>query len=283
LTVFSNDDKVARMETSKELTIEVATTEPKKKKVSYSQFSNWYDCRHRWYLDNVKGLKKFEDSVNTCFGTAIHEAIQLYVESLYTKGAKVADGHNLQEVFTIAFRREMDKAVENGCKTKDKTVATVETQGFSYTEAQFAEFAEDGANILEAFLNMTNRMKYFPSTRYEFIAVEEEILMPVKHNVDFIGYIDIVLKEKNSGRYRIIDIKTSTRGWNKYQKEDQKKLSQVLLYKAFYSRKYNVPIGLIDVEFFIVRRKLWENYAWPQSRIDVLSPRSDQKIGCWSS
>ena len=42
-----------------------------KRWVSYSQFSNWFNCRHRWYLDHVKGLREFEDNVNTCFGTAM--------------------------------------------------------------------------------------------------------------------------------------------------------------------------------------------------------------------
>jgi len=124
---------------------------------------------------------------------------------------------------------------------------------------------------------MTNRIKYFPTGKYEFVSVEDEIIMPIKHNVEFICYIDIVLKEKSTGRYRIIDIKTSTQGWNKYQREDPAKISQILLYKAFFSRKYNVPIDMIDVEFFILRRKLYENYAFPQSRISTFVPNHNQK------
>jgi hypothetical protein len=33
---------------------------------------------------------------------------------------------------------------------------------------------------------------------------------------------------------------------------------------------------MIDVEFFILRRKLWENYAFPQSRIQTFIPRNNQ-------
>ena len=61
-------------------------------------------------------------------------------------------------------------------------------------------------------------------------------------------------------------------GWNRYQKEDESKYSQVLLYKALYSKKYNVPLSQIDVEFFILKRKLMENVAFPQSRIQTFSP-----------
>lgn len=260
------------------------TSEPsKQKRVSYSQFSNWYNCRHRWYLDNVKGFKKFEDSVNTCFGTAIHEAVQLYVETLYKKGVKDAAEHDLYALFKTAFKRELEKAKENNGKTKNPTIPTPDSKGtpvpqvFDYTDEQFAEFVSDGTDILNAFLNVTNRLKYFPTGKYEFIGVEDEIIMPIKNNVAFICYIDIVLKEKSTGRYRIIDIKTSTQGWNKYQMENPSKTAQILLYKAFFSRKYNIPIDMIDVEFFILKRRLYENYNFPQSRIQSFTPNNNQR------
>jgi hypothetical protein len=253
-------------------------TAVKKKKVSFSQFQNWYNCRHRWYLDNVMGFKKFEDSVNTCFGTAIHEAIQLYIETLYKKGVKDAAEHDLFEIFKVAFKRELEKAKENNGKGKNPDSKTpVGFVPFDYTTEQFAEFVCDGTDILNAFLNVTNRLKYFPTGKYEFIAVEDEIVMPIKNNVEFICYIDVVLKEKASGRYRIIDIKTSTTGWNKYQMENPSKTAQILLYKAFFSRKYNVSIDMIDVEFFILKRRLYENYAFPQSRIQTFTPNNNQR------
>jgi hypothetical protein len=229
-----------------------------KRRVSFSQFSNWFNCRHRWYLDHVKGLREFEDNVNTCFGTAMHEAVQLYIETLYKKSAKDADLHNLNEVFKTAFDRELNN-----------TKVTVEP-------VMYKEYCGDGDNIIVAFTNMTNRIKHFPSGKYEFIAIEDEIIMPIKNNVEFVCYIDVILKEKATGRYKIIDIKTSSSGWNHYQRDNEAKTSQILLYKAFFSRKYNVDIDMIDVEFFILRRKLWENYAFPQSRIQTFVPKNNQ-------
>jgi hypothetical protein len=232
---------------------------PKKRRVSYSQFSNWFNCPHRWYLDFVKGLRTYEDSIVTCFGTAIHEAVQLYIETLYKQGVKEADAIDMQAKFEEVFTRELTNA---------KVV---------HTHDEKMEFIVDGDNIIKAFTNMTNRIKHFPSNKYELIGIEDEIIMPIKHNVDFICYIDVVLKEKSTGRYRIIDIKTSRQGWNHYQKEDPAKIAQILLYKAFFSRKYNVSVDMIDVEFFILRRRLWENYAFPQSRIQTFVPKSNQK------
>lgn len=210
-------------------------------------------------FDFVKGLRVFEDSLHTCFGTAIHEAVQLYIETLYKQGAKEADEHDLHDIFKKAFLRELtDKKVK-------------------YEQDQWFEFVEDGNNILNAFTNMTNRIKYFPTGKFEFIGVEDEIVMPIKYNVDFICFIDVILKEKATGRYRIIDIKTSTMGWNQYQKEDTAKISQILLYKAFFSKKYNIPIDMIDVEFFILKRRLYENVSFPQSRIQPFVPKHNQK------
>lgn len=255
LTLYVKTDKVHFMAKN-------STPKGDKKRVSYSQFSNWFKCRHRWYLDHVKGLREFEDSVSTCFGTAMHEVIQLYIETLYKKSAKEADTHDLNKIFLDAFDREL------AGKEKGKVV--------EITPEVHKEYVEDGANIITSFTNMTNRIKHFPSNKYEFISAEDEIIMPIKQNVEFVCYIDLVLKEKSTGRYKIIDIKTSTSGWNHYQRDDESKVAQILLYKAFYSRKYNINIDMIDVEFFILRRKLWENYNFPQSRIQTFIPKNNQ-------
>jgi hypothetical protein len=239
------------------------TPKTDKKRVSYSQFSNWFKCRHRWYLDHVKGLREFEDSISTCFGTAIHEAVQLYIETLYKQSARDADNHDLNAIFLAAFDRELA-----GGEKKGKVVEV--------TPEVHKEYVEDAANIISAFTNMTNRIKHFPSGKYEFVGIEDEIIMPIKHDVEFVCYIDVILKEKSTGRYRIIDIKTSTSGWNHYQRDDEAKIAQILLYKAFFSRKYDIDINMIDVEFFILRRKLWENYSFPQSRIQTFIPKNNQ-------
>ena len=81
------------------------------------------------------------------------------------------------------------------------------------------------------------------------------------------------LKQEH-GKNTIIDIKTSTRGWNKWMKADKNKTQQLLLYKQFYSKQYNHPIDKIEVEYFIVKRKLWEDAMFPQKRVQKFSPAS---------
>ena len=54
----------------------------------------------------------------------------------------------------------------------------------------------------------------------------------------------------------------------------ENKTQQLLLYKQFYSKQYNQPIDKIEVEYFIVKRKLWENAMFPQKRVQKFSPAS---------
>ena len=89
-----------------------------------------------------------------------------------------------------------------------------------------------------------------------------------------VGYLDIVILDEVLNVIKIYDIKTSTRGWNKWQKKDENKTQQLLLYKQFYSKQYNHPIDKIEVEYFIVKRKLWEEAMFPQKRVQKFVPAS---------
>ena len=229
--------------------------ETKKKRVSFSQYSTFLKCPHKWYLDYVKNLRERDDSLNTTFGTAIHHAFQTYLTSLYNESVTAADSLDVKKLFQDKFAEEVKK-VKN------------------YTEDEYTDFIFDGHDIIDTFLKSSNRIKYFPHGDYELIGIEIPLEIPLKNNVEFVGFIDIVLKEKNEERYRIIDFKTSTQGWNKYQKEDESKYSQLHLYKSVYSKKFNVPLNCIDVEFFIVKRKLLEGVSFPQSRIQIYKPIS---------
>jgi len=231
-----------------------APTVSKRRTVSYSQYSSWFVCPQRFYLDRVMGLKIKDANLNLCFGTAIHEAIQKYIEILYTIDAPTADSLDLNKITKEAFDREI---------AKNKVI---------YTEDEYTGFIFDSKDILMEFCKNTNRLKHFPSGKYEFLGVELKVTQPILNNLEFLALIDLVLKDKKTGRIRIIDFKTSSMGWNKWQIDDESKYSQVLLYKAIYSKKYNVPLSQIDVEFFILKRKLMDKCRFPQSRIQNFIP-----------
>ena len=76
------------------------------------------------------------------------------------------------------------------------------------------------------------------------------------NNVLYMGYLDVVTYHEATETFKIIDIKTSTKGWNDYNKKDENKQFQLLLYKQYFSEQYGIPLDKIEIEFFILKRKV---------------------------
>lgn len=68
----------------------------------------------------------------------------------------------------------------------------------------------DGINILRQFRKKRN--KIFNKQKYQLFDIQKQIKCPLFDNINFIGKIDIILKEKNSDKYLLIDIKTTLCG-----------------------------------------------------------------------
>jgi ATP-dependent helicase/DNAse subunit B len=230
----------------------------KKKIVSFSQFTNWFTCSHKWYRDYILKEKEFEDSLHMSFGTAIHEAIQNYLKVHFHESEEKAKEIDNVAFFTVAFNNEV---------TKKK---------IPHTLPELNEFIGDGENILKEFLDPVNLAMNFSREKWELLAIEDELNVEIKNNVMLTGKLDIVLREKATGNIRIVDFKTSGSGWTSYQKEDFTKTSQLVLYKALYSKKNNIPLPKIYVEFIILKRKLYENSKYVQSRLQIFKPSSYQ-------
>jgi hypothetical protein len=75
----------------------------------------------------------------------------------------------------------------------------------------------------------------------------------------FQGYLDIVMYHEPTNTIKIIDIKTSRQGWSKKEKSDEQKQFQLILYKKYFAEIYNIPIENIEIEFMIVKRKLFKS------------------------
>ena len=234
------------------------TKEQKEKHVSYSQFSTWWTCPNKFYRDYILKERKFEENLIMCFGTSIHETIQHYLKTLYEVNDAKAEEIDMVAFFLEAFKKQ------------------IELKKIPHTQEEFDEFVTDGVNILNEFKEPSNRLRHFPRDKWELLGIEDELNVDIRNNVNLNGFIDIVLKEKMSGHIRIVDIKTSNYGWTNYKKEDFTKTSQLVLYKAMYSKKYNIPLSHISVEFFILKRKLYDNCKYTQSRIQLFKPPAYQ-------
>jgi hypothetical protein len=227
-------------------------------KVSFSQYSMWSSCPHQYKLNYIDKLGESSSNIHTIFGTAMHETIQHYLSVMYGVSKKQADEINkdklLLERMREAYKSEADKMSE----------------GTPCTQIQLEEFYGDGRRIL-AWLDK-HMHKFYSKSGFELVGIEIPLNATIKAGVHFIGFIDIVIRDLASNEIIIIDLKTSTMGWNQYQKADKMKNSQILLYKKYYSELFNIPLQKIRVEYQILRRKLPEDSAFPVPHVSKHIP-----------
>jgi len=227
--------------------------------VSYSQYSMWRRCPHQWALAYLKGLAPYTASIHTIFGTAVHETMQHYLQVMYDQSGAAADREDIVGLFNERFKSIYKSEFE---KTK---------QHFSNPD-EMREFYEDGVNILEWFKK--HRSQFFTTRNVVLLGIEMPLMVGLSKNLYLKGYIDFVLYDKDLDKVYIYDIKTSRSGWNDKAKKDDIKLAQILLYKEYFAKQYNIDVDKIEVEFFILKRKIWENDSFTIPYISSFKPPS---------
>ena len=235
---------------------------PGDKKISYSQYAMYDTCPKHWELAYVKGLRTFSQSIHTIFGTAFHETVQNYLTVMFEQSVTAANEIDINKYLADQMHSLYKEAVEKMASH------------FS-TKQELNEFYSDGIAILDWFKK--KRGVYFSPKNQELLGIEVPIYHPVNKTNDkvmMLGYLDIVVRDKRDGKITIIDIKTSTMGWNKYQKADKTKISQLVLYKKYFAEQYGFDVEKIDIKYMIVKRKLIEGSMFAQKRITEFSPAS---------
>lgn len=231
------------------------------KSVSFSQFSTYDECPHKWYLTYAKKLFPFTSNINTIFGTAIHEAIQEYLLILFNRTVKESEEFNIIQFFEESLKSNYKLELEKNNNTH-----------FSNPQ-EFQEYYDDGVEILNYIKK--KRKILFPVKDYELLGIEIPIRTSITDDSSvflFEGYIDIVLRDRKDGTIYIDDFKTSKKGWTKYDKQNETKMSQVLFYKKYFSKQYGVSEDKVIPRFIILKRKLWEEAEFPQHRVQKLLP-----------
>jgi len=227
-------------------------------RISWSQFGVWSNCPHKWKLNYVDKIRPGSDSIYTVYGKAMHEVLETYLQTMFEKTISEADKIDLGNML-------VDKVKEfyaQGVKDADG-------KHFS-TASQLTEFCVQGAKGLEWFKK--RRGNYFNKKGWELLGVELPLEETYK-NVSILGYIDVILRHSITGRIKIIDIKTSTRGWKK-EKKDMLKKGQLIFYKKFIADKFGIDYDQIEIEYFIIKRLVWENPNFPISYIQRFEPPS---------
>jgi hypothetical protein len=234
------------------------------KSISYSQFSTYLSCPKKWELQYKQKVPVSNVSINFSFGTAIHEVLQHYLDVLYNQSAPEADEIDLEVMFEEILSKEYKKSYEQNNKVH-----------FS-SPGELTEFYEDGIEIIRYFKD--RRRDYFDKKDQYLVGCEIPIVIipnTAYSNVIYKGYLDVVMYDESTNIFRIIDLKTSTRGWTQDNKSDEAKQFQLIFYKKYFAEQYNVPEDNIEVEFIILKRKVYESkFEATQNRIQTYSPAS---------
>jgi hypothetical protein len=229
------------------------------KSVSYSQYSLWASCPYKWYLTYVENKQPYQASIHTVFGTAFHETLQSYITTMYNESGAAADKMDLESLFQERFREIYAKEYK--------------AAGTHFTDAtQMSEFFDDGIAILRWL--KTRRNKIFTIRKMKLLGIELPLLLKLSNNIYYKAFIDFALYDEDLNKVYIYDIKTSTRGWSDNEKRDDQKTAQVLLYKEYFAKQYGWDVEQIEVEFFIVKRKIYEQAEYPIPRLQSFRPAS---------
>jgi hypothetical protein len=219
----------------------------------------WAACPHRWALKYIENKEPYQASIHTVFGTAFHETIQSYITTMYEISGAAADKMDLESLFQERFREVYAKEYK--------------ASGAHFTDAiEMSEFFDDGIAILKWLKSRRN--KIFTIRKMKLLGIELPLLLKLTNNIYYKAFIDFALYDEDLNKVYIYDIKTSTRGWSDNEKRDDQKTAQVLLYKEYFARQYGWDVEQIEVEFFIVKRKIYEQAEYPIPRLQSFRPAS---------
>ena len=194
--------------------------------ISYSELKNWCHCPFYHKLVNIDKIKVFEGNEYTAFGTALHSVCEdLLVEEEISTSE--------EELFSDKFRQELKKL--NIEKLNKELVVSMFKQGQRLSSKAIPALQD-----------------YFGD--YEVIQAEEKLYEPIDNVEDYLfkGYIDLVIKTGDT--YHIIDWKTCSWGWDNRKRSDKMIVYQLVLYKYFFCKKYNIEPNKVRTHFALLKR-----------------------------
>ena len=229
-----------------------------KKMISNSQIKTYTQCPHKWKTMYIDGQKEYQQSIFFTFGTAMHETIQEFIATMYSKTAKAAEAIDMPKL----LKENMSIAYKSALKRN---------KGEHFTNKfDLEDIYKEGVKILDFLVK--KRGRYFSKKNTELLGIEIPLFVESDSNSNILigGFLDLVMKEGD--RIKIYDIKTSYKTWDKKKKKDSS--FQLRLYKKYFAKQHDISEDDLNIEYFIVKRKVWEDSDFPQSRIQQFSPAS---------
>lgn len=204
--------------------------------VSFSEKNDWEACSYRHLLKYVKKIDLSKPGPLMDFGTGVHAACEDYLRTRVMK----------PEIAEAAIRKTWEK--NKDLKVTDKNGK--ERPLYDNVEQYVKETQEILADV-PAWVEET-----FPG--WEFIDAEHYLYEPIEGKPHaFKGFIDGIIRCKGPRDKMLIwliDWKTTSWGWKSEKKSDPKVISQLVLYKNFWSIKTGTDPKDVRCGFVLLKR-----------------------------
>lgn len=214
-----------------------------KQHVSFSEIHTFLECSFKHKLKYIDNINLDKPSIHTEFGQAIHDTLEEYIKTR----AQITE----------------EKIIE----TKNKFIAlcaVLKTEHqIELEQKDIEEFSQSIPKILNYVPEWLD--KVFPG--WIGIGSEHEIYEAIEAYPDFNfkGFVDAIIgipaeddKDKIKQFY-IIDWKSSGFGWTNQQKNDFNKQLQLVLYKYYICKSFEINPENVHCGFVILKRQAKDN------------------------
>lgn len=216
--------------------------EASKKHISYSQLRMFQKCPLQWQKMYINKEGVYQANIYGTFGEAVHQCIQHYElkQNNYVKGTF----------------KEFLISVYNENRKKDTT--------FFIHDLEVNKWSEIGETHVIRYL----QNYLFGVEGWQLIDTEFKLSVPIEgyQNINFIGYIDLLFLSKDECTIKLVDLKTSSKGWGKGELFENYK--QLHLY-AFYLRCQTTTVKPLETSFVLFNRKYPEKIVYSTLESDT--------------
>lgn len=211
------------------------------KHISYSEWKNWLICPHYHKLTYIDKVKQFQGNIHTAFGKALHTVC----EETLTKTDFYRDSEKVIKLLKEQFVKELKDLPE-----EEKIRAS--------SDFNTKEWMEKGIEILpDLYKTLSDKFGKLGKD-WHVLAAEEKLYEPITEFTEadkkFKGFIDLVVMSEKDNKIHLIDWKTTSWGWQPRRKSDTTLAYQLVFYKYFYGKKYDVDPKDIDCHFVLLKR-----------------------------
>lgn len=220
----------------------------KSETVSYSQLKNWIKCPNYHKLISISKEVEYPENKYIVLGRAVHESLERILSEDFAPSDFLID---------VTFDECLNEKIEEADDIDEEAVREM-AEGYYEPLKEIPELLE----------------------KYEIEELEKEFSFALGdveqinyEGYKFTGYIDCVAS--SGDEVWLMDFKTSTKGWHPYyHKEDEKKYYQLVLYRYFYHKKFDIPLENIHTAYIIFNARdeeieFWElgekNDEWPEA------------------